>query len=707
MGHRPPATNHFNSRIFRGYLELVAQYGQSSKFFQLCTKNGFDPQSFYDENRWFSIEEERVFMRLIRQTIQDDNICHEAGRLGAHPHSLGAALHFTAKYLVSLHLLFKNVPIYSNILNRAFSLELLSESTNSYFFRMTPRYALLDDNQRTLLREALPDICNSIRGYWTALFQLKGIGEPIITFEISETDVEFNVAYSNSLKNRLINFLRSFAFFVSPVFLMAIVALLTKMHFATFAASTVATLFATAGLLLYSQVKESKTIAGKFDEQIKELQQTQNELRKQSEQNNLVSLFVQRLIQENEPSKLYSAISKNLKEIIGFDRVLVLIEEDEKIIAKSAIGPGADLFLSGFSLPTRIDSVDPRKLTNIFINKSEILIPDVATHIKNLDDPESVRLLKTSGSRSFACSAISTKNKSYGLLIADNVHARRALTNDDLSVLTTIARQIGIYLENIETSRKLTEIYKSTANAYSRFVPWKALELLGYKTVFDVKLGDFAELDVSVLFADIRDFTALCETMSPKDVIRFLNSYYNLVAPIIEQNGGIIDKFLGDGLMAIFDSADGAVEASMYLQKAIIDYNLGFRIPARRPIQVGIGLHKGRLVIGPVGYSDRLNITVVSDIVNTAARLDSLSKDLGADILVSGQLFAGLAKKNRITVDHGLQQIRGKDNAVSVVELIVDLSNYDTAILNEPSRLYLLNLQKRMQEKMKPKVKIA
>ena len=131
-----------------------------------------------------------------------------------------------------------------------------------------------------------------------------------------------------------------------------------------------------------------------------------------------------------------------------------------------------------------------------------------------------------------------------------------------------VAQQLNdMKLLALQQQVKLTE-------AYQRFVPSELLKNLGKNSILDVSLGDQVNVKMSILFSDIRSFTSISEKMTPKENFSFLNSYLNQMSPIIRENKGYIDKFMGDGVMALFkNSANDAVKAAIEMQKYLIQYN--------------------------------------------------------------------------------------------------------------------------------------
>ncbi|MBD2039720.1 ATP-binding protein [Microcoleus sp. FACHB-672] len=192
--------------------------------------------------------------------------------------------------------------------------------------------------------------------------------------------------------------------------------------------------------------------------------------------------------------------------------------------------------------------------------------------------------------------------------------------------------QKGEMIARIKTHLNLAKL----TLAYGRFVPHNFLNFLSRESILEVQLGDQVLKKMTVMFADIRDFTTLSEAMTPKENFNFLNSYLSQVGPIIRQHQGFIDKYIGDAIMALFpESAKDALQAALAMQKEVALYNQHRQQQGEVPISIGIGLHTGNLMLGTIGESQRMETTAISDAVNLASRLEGLTKLYGAGILIS------------------------------------------------------------------------
>ena len=157
----------------------------------------------------------------------------------------------------------------------------------------------------------------------------------------------------------------------------------------------------------------------------------------------------------------------------------------------------------------------------------------------------------------------------------------------------------------------------------------------------EVELGG-EELTVTVLFTDIRGFTTISESMKAQDLVALLNEYFTAMVAIVMEENGVVDKYIGDAIMAVFgapvpaaDDARNAVRAAVRMRRALGDLNVKLKAKGKPEIQTGIGLHTGVVVAGNIGSEARMEYTVIGDTVNLASRLEGKTKDLGVGIVIS------------------------------------------------------------------------
>ena len=226
--------------------------------------------------------------------------------------------------------------------------------------------------------------------------------------------------------------------------------------------------------------------------------------------------------------------------------------------------------------------------------------------------------------------------------------------------------------ERDRAQRRTIEEIGTLNTAYARFVPSEFLDLLGKSDVRDVRLGDGIEREMTVLFSDVRSFTTISEALSPTETFGFINELLSRTGPVIRRHGGIVDKYVGDAIMALFPgSADDALRAAIGLQQAVAAQNAERVAHGLAPIVVGVGLHRGSLMLGTIGEHERMDGTVIADTVNVASRVEGLTKHFGARVMVTDDVRAALAD----TADYGMRYlgriaVNGRGVGVGMYEVI-------------------------------------
>ncbi|MBD1932959.1 MULTISPECIES: adenylate/guanylate cyclase domain-containing protein [Cyanophyceae] len=211
-----------------------------------------------------------------------------------------------------------------------------------------------------------------------------------------------------------------------------------------------------------------------------------------------------------------------------------------------------------------------------------------------------------------------------------------------------------------------------TLESFERFVPDKFLSVIAPEGIENIQVGVSATRTMTILFCDIRNYSSMAEQMTPFETFSFLNDFLECMGWPIEKSGGFIDKYIGDAIMALFDdeATDCALRAAILMQGTLSLFNEE-RIEKGLPaIAVGIGIHRGEVVMGTVGFNSRIDSTVVGDVVNLASRVEGLTKQYDCQILVTESVVNSLYHPETFSlrlVDKSVK-VKGKEEAIAIYE---------------------------------------
>jgi adenylate cyclase len=351
-------------------------------------------------------------------------------------------------------------------------------------------------------------------------------------------------------------------------------------------------------------------------------------------------------------SALYE-MSKTLGSVFDLDAIFAKATDiifrstpADRVVALLAEGSGTgnleDVKLNPIAMRARDQKLDDhaRKLSigrtitrKVMKDRVALLSQDAASD----EEFAGVDSIVSQGVRSTICAPLVAESRVHGALYADRLDPFAAFKPDDLELISAVAAQTAIAVENARAHERLAREEVARAN-YSRFLPeYVVKQMLDNPESF--KLGGVNQT-ITVLFADIRGFTRLSEHAPPEKIVGLLNRYFSAMTDIIFAHGGTLDKYLGDGLMALFgaptttpEDASNALNAAVAMQRRIIGINQELSAEGLAEIRVGIGLHTGEVTVGYIGSERRSEYTAIGDAVNTAARLESNAK--GGEILIS------------------------------------------------------------------------
>jgi adenylate cyclase len=384
-------------------------------------------------------------------------------------------------------------------------------------------------------------------------------------------------------------------------------------------------------------------------------------------------------------SALYE-MSKTLGSVFDLDAIFAKATDiifrstpADRVVALLAEGSGTgnleDVNLTPIAMRARDQKLDDhaRRLSigrtitkKVMKDRVALLSQDAASD----EQFAGVDSIVSQGVRSTICAPLVAESRVHGALYADRLDPFAAFKPDDLELISAVAAQTAIAVENARAHERLAREEVARAN-YSRFLPeYVVKQMLENPNSF--KLGGVNQT-ITVLFADIRGFTRIAEHAPPEKIVSLLNRYFSAMTDIIFAHGGTLDKYLGDGLMALFgaptatdEDASNALNAAVAMQRRLIGFNQELQDEGLAEIGVGIGLHTGEVTVGYIGSERRSEYTAIGDAVNTASRLESNAK--GGEILISEATSKAAGSRYKLTTREPIT-VKNREQPVILFEV--------------------------------------
>ncbi|MGO8790174.1 MAG: adenylate/guanylate cyclase domain-containing protein [Terriglobia bacterium] len=385
------------------------------------------------------------------------------------------------------------------------------------------------------------------------------------------------------------------------------------------------------------------------------------------------------LEKENNLLKLLLAVGKTLSSVLTPDEIMHRVMElvfqmdnvergfvmlrDEKKGFKPAVLLYKDERRKAESRGVALSTTVTEKLMN---DRVPLLIYDVGTD-ERFSTSQSLRM---SGIRSAMCAPLIYKDRVFGIFYVDCLSKPYAFSQEELGIFSVIAAEAAISFDNARSHEELARRVVER-QALERFLSSNIVEKI-LANPNEVHLGGENQT-VTILFSDIRGFTRMSEHMEPHAVVELLNEYFSEMTDIVFDSGGTLDKYLGDGIMAVYgaplpkpDDALRATRTAIEMQRSLVALNRDWEARGQPPLRMGVGVNTGPVTAGNIGSARRMDYTVIGDAVNLASRL--CSNAAGGQILVSESTYLQL--NGRIPAQR-LEPIRvkGKETPVELHEV--------------------------------------
>jgi len=627
----------YHARIFRLYLGYLRdkENWSDQKVQELLTDLQVDESRLKDDSTWFDLDFADRFYQLVKERSSNNNIAYLAG-LYMKKNAFSASIYYLMRGLVSVGHLYRLVSKFTPFFTKASHLNVLKMKGHQALIESVPVEPSLERpymcENRTGLLKGLPQVLNLPiaelkelecfhKGGKRCLYQLKWKEKTYIR-QITVSLLLSTIFILSTLK--LLNF--QSALFSSVIFILSLgYYILLRQRWEQ-----------REELVLHNEV---------LDSAVQDIERKNRELE-------LISHISKLTHALTSPEKMTESVVKNVCSFLHYDRAILLTCDRNRqlleVQAHYGFSPEMDRILSEAEFNIRSENN-----TGFFIKvvntKQPVFIEDIALHMKELS-PRSRKFAQILGAKSFvAVPLLDQEGQVLGVLSVDYVDDTRKMKISDQDLLMMLADHLAIAIHNakildelersLEISRRHSIHQQSLSRVFKKFVPTDLANVLMNNNDENIQknlLRSVRKKSVAIMFSDIFNFTGIAQNIRPEQVVELLNLCFSDIEPIISKYEGFIDKFMGDGFIAIFEGP----EACQNSTKAATEFLLGLektndtlKSQSLPEIAIGVGIHYGPVILGNVGSQDRLSFTVIGEVVNLAARLESHTRNLGPNTI--------------------------------------------------------------------------
>ena len=392
--------------------------------------------------------------------------------------------------------------------------------------------------------------------------------------------------------------------------------------------------------------------------------------------------YLSNLASSNKVLFILYEISRNLNQIHDFNELLRKIMDFIFMVIDADYGfliiigdnkednliPVVVKYKTGYD-KSRQEIKASRTLINKVIKDKVALLTSNAMADSRLDAAKSLLLQQV---RSAICVPLWKKDEIIGVMQLDSIRLDNQFNQDDLELLKAIGSQVSMVIEQAALNEQIRE-EERMRNRLQRFHSPQVIEMIlkGGEETIDV-IMEPKELTATILFIDIVGFTHLSETMPPREINIILNRYFSRMTDIVFSYDGTLDKYIGDGLMAVFgapmekdDDAERATRAALEIRRQLT--SMMRNTEKEKRFDIRIGLNTGRVVAGNIGSPKRMEYTVIGDPVNIASRLESIAKP---NQIIIGEETCKLVKDTFKINKIGTRKVKGKSAEIMVYEVM-------------------------------------
>jgi class 3 adenylate cyclase/putative methionine-R-sulfoxide reductase with GAF domain len=653
----------YNSRLIKSYVVYMKEFYPEIKIDPILNHAYINKYELDDQGHWFSQWQVDRFHEALSRKTKNPNLPREVGRYMASSSVLtGPFKQYIMGFMTpsaAYWVLEKIVPH----LSRAFTLETKKIGSNKLEVLVKPKPGVIEKHYQCENRcgqfEAIAKVFTdkyAIIDHPTCIHKGGDVCRYIITWE------EKGLFLWRRFRLYLIS--------LAMLSLMALYFLITPIHYAglIFLAS-----FVLLGIVIYTEDVQKQELVQNIKDQSNAAKLLLDEINRRHNDTLLVKEIGQTTSKLLNIDDLLNSVIESMKRLLDFDRggIWLVNSDTTRLVYRAGYGYEPDIYNILKKSYFRLDNPNSKGVAvEAFKKQRSFLVNDISEIEGDLTS-RSLEFIKVIGTRSFVCVPLVYERRSFGIIFVDNIRSKRTLSQMDISLLTGVSRQISISINNAMSYQKLKESKERESNLrrlFERYVPPSVIRR--YVSGLDLFKGE--EAFITAIFLDIRDFTASTEKMNVVNVVSFLNDYYDKCSAIISEEHGHINKYTGDGFLAIFGAPEplnNHIAMGFNAACRILDLSKGM-IMGNKSIQIGIGLHTGRVILGNLGSKTKMEYTAIGDTINTANRLQELTKQFREfPLIMSKDVRDGIDPGHigyKGISNLGLRMIRGKKDTLEI-----------------------------------------
>ena len=640
----------YNSRVIKIFVEYLQKHYPDLNIDSILKYAEMTKYEVEDQGHWFNQRQVDRFHQILVEKTGNPNVAREAGRYAVSSRALGAVKQYLLG-LMSLRSLYVLMEKLYPIMSRGADVKAKKLGPNRVEIVSIPRPEIAEK----------PYQCENRMGIFESLAKLftkrfAKIEHPSC-FHKGDDCCRYIITWEKT-PSLIWRRVRNYSLLLSPL---ASVAFFFVLPIVTWIVLILLCVFLTMMLSFYSERLEKKELTKTIETQGDAAKDLLDEINKRYNDALVVHEIGLATSMILDVQKLLRSVMDSMEKRLDFDRGGIWLANKEKtrLVYNTGYGYNPEIEKLLRNTDFHLDRPGSRGMAvQAFKQQKPYLVNDVAEVEKDLSK-RSLEFVKRIGAQSFICAPIVYEGESLGVLFTDNPKSKKLLNQSDMYFLMGIAPQIAISIHNAMVYRR----EQSLRELFEKYVPPPIIKR--YMDSGEEKLFQGEESSITALFLDIRAFTSSSEAMDAGDVVTFLNDYFEGCSHVISEENGHINKYTGDGFLAIFGAPEPLEHHTTLAFNAackILEMSGRF-VLGGKPTEIGIGLHTGKAIVGNIGSQTKIEYTAVGDTVNTAARLQELTKLFHEfPIIMSRDVWKELAGHpyHHAISNLGMQKVRGK-----------------------------------------------